>query len=104
MCAAENAGFVECTGLPERVKTGCMATPEQTSLFCMQHNPRQMKLQSSDSSVQEVHHGVVEIILRKEDTRTTTHYEVCAYYTIKVENNACSVRMLKGIIIIISPF
>lgn len=75
VCAAEHA---EYTGLPGRVKTGCMCTPEQTSLFCALHKPRQMKPQCTGSSTNEAHRAVVETILRKKETRNTTHYEVCS--------------------------
>ena len=47
VCAAEHAGFVEYAGLPGRVKTGCMNTPEQRSKFCPQHKPRQAENSSS---------------------------------------------------------
>lgn len=78
VCSAEEAGFVEYAGLPGKVKTGCMDTPEQKSLFCSLHKPRQMKVQSVDPHSQpEGRHGVVEMILNKKQTRTTTFYEVC---------------------------
>ena len=72
VCAAEDAGFVQYTGLR---KTGCMATPEQTSIFCPLHKPRHVRQSSSSSVQKESRHGVIEMILRK-DTRNTTHYEV----------------------------
>ena len=85
VCAAEDAGFVEYTGLPGRVKTGCMATPEQTSIFCPLHKPRHVRQQCSSSSVQkESRHGVIEMILRKKDTRNTTHYEVELHTVISI--------------------
>lgn len=84
VCAAEDAGFVEYTGLPGRVKTGCMATPEQTSIFCPLHKPRHIRQHCSSSSIQkESRHGVIEMILRK-DTRNTTHYEVESHNKIIV--------------------
>ena len=63
VCAAGEAGFVEYAGLPGKVKTGCMATPEQSSLFCSLHKPRQLKVSPTNSEGQ---HGVIEMILRKK--------------------------------------
>lgn len=73
MCAAEEVGFVEYSGLPGKVKTGCMETPEQRSKFCSLHKPREMKAESTDSPAK---HMVVESILNKKETRSTTFYEV----------------------------
>ena len=73
VCAASEAGYVEYAGLPGRVKTGCMNTPEQQSLFCTLHKPRHMKM---TDEVQQCRYGVVETILRKKETRNTIFYEV----------------------------
>lgn len=69
ICAADHAGFVEYTGLPGNIKTGCMDTPEQQSKFCPHHKLRQ-DLSSNN------HGKVVEAILRKKTTRTNVFYEV----------------------------
>ncbi len=74
VCAAEEAGFVECMNLPGKVKTGCMETLEQKSLFCSLHKPREVKVEANNSTK----HMVVESILRKKETRNATFYEVCA--------------------------
>ena len=77
VCAAEEAGFVEYSGLPGKVKTGCLNTPEQQSAFCSHHKPRQMKVHSADPHSQmERAHRVVEMILKKKQTRLGTYYEV----------------------------
>ena len=76
VCAAEEAGFVEYAGLPGKVKTGCMATPEQSSLFCSLHKPRLSKALPTQL---EGHRGVIEMILRKKETRSAIHYEVYGY-------------------------
>lgn len=72
VCAAGDAGYVEFEGLNGKVKTGCMNTPEQQSLFCTIHNPRQML---ADTATQG-NLRVVEMILKKKTTRNTTFYEV----------------------------
>ena len=71
-------GFVEYAGLPRKVKTGCMDTPEQQSKFCPQHKPRQMisELHCAELPSSEGMGGVVEMILNKKVTRTTTFYQV----------------------------
>ena len=78
VCAAEEAGYVEYAGLPGKVKTGCLNTPEQQSTFCQLHKPRQMKQEQTESQRQDTPlHGVVETILKKKQTRSGTYYEVC---------------------------
>lgn len=70
MCAANEAGYAEYAGVPGRVKTGCMETPEQQSIFCSLHKPCQMKPTEYGG------HRVIETILRKKLTRNKTLYEV----------------------------
>lgn len=69
VCAAEDAGFVEYAGLPGRVKTGCMESPEQRSKYCSQHKPQAVV-------GSECCGKIVETILRKKTTRATVLYEV----------------------------
>ena len=57
VCAAEDAGFVEYKDLAGSVKTGCMNTPEQKSLFCTSHKP---KVPSSSNPLG--YHEVIEMI------------------------------------------
>lgn len=90
ICAAEDAGFVEYAGLPGRVKTGCMESPEQRSKFCLHHKPRQR----SDTGNQSCQGKIVEMILSKKSTRTSTVYEVITmhdYYfdahIVYIDNN-----------------
>ena len=71
VCAAVDAGFVEYPGLPGKVKTGCMETPEQQSKYCSDHKPR--RLISSDDRADG---RVIEMILAKKETRQTVHYQV----------------------------
>ena len=37
VCNARDAGYIEYPGLPGRVKTGCMMTPQYESHYCSQH-------------------------------------------------------------------
>jgi hypothetical protein len=77
VCAAEEGGYVEYADLPGKVKTGCMNSPQQQSIFCSLHKPRQMKLQNSVcSNTRESAHGIVESILQKKETRNGIYYEV----------------------------
>lgn len=86
VCAAEDAGFVEYTGLPGKVKTGCMDTPEQKSCFCSLHKPRQVNVSHTDTTTQhESRHGVIEMILTKKTLRDVTLYEVSKYRHIHVD-------------------
>ena len=72
VCAAEDAGYVEYPGLPGSVKTGCMETPEQTSKYCCDHKPRQLK----NNSEERVDGRVIEMILAKKETRQSVHCKV----------------------------
>lgn len=76
ICAATDAGFVEYDGLPGMVKTGCMNTPDQKSRFCATHKPRQ--LLSDDCS------GVIEMIVSKKTTRSTTFYQVSGHFILNI--------------------
>ncbi len=71
VCAADGAGYTEYTGLPGSIKTGCLETPEQQSKFCRHHKPRVFESTTVGSSPQ-----IVEMILRKKQTRNSTFYEV----------------------------
>lgn len=37
ICNARDAGYIEYPGLPGKVKTGCMLTPEHKSKYCHKH-------------------------------------------------------------------
>ena len=81
VCAAKHAGFVEYAGLPGRVTTGCMETPEQTSKFCSQHKPRQSSNKCSSDSPENHFGEVIEMILAKKSTRSNTFYQVICIYS-----------------------
>lgn len=40
VCNARDAGYIEYDGLPGKVKTGCMLTPEYKSRYCSNHKIR----------------------------------------------------------------
>jgi len=40
VCNAKDAGYVEYPGLPGKMKTGCMRTPEYKSRYCSEHKIR----------------------------------------------------------------
>ena len=93
VCAAQGAGYVEYEGLPGKVKTGCMNTPEQQSMFCYLHKPRKMEVQSEDAQrQQQVQRRVIEMVLAKKQTRNGTYYQVynlhctymCLYHCIYI--------------------
>ena len=75
VCAAEHAGFVEYCGLPGRVTTGCMETPEQRSKYCSQHKPRQSVRHCIDDE-RKSQGGVIEMIIAKKSTRTNIFDQV----------------------------
>lgn len=78
VCATEEGGYVEYASLPGKVRTGCLNSPEQQSIFCSLHKPRQMKLQNNEhSKCEKSTQGVVESVLKKKETRNGTYYEVC---------------------------
>lgn len=76
VCAAQHAGFVEYSGLPGRVTTGCMESPEQSSKFCPQHVTRMSKTVRHRDDPDNRQGGVIEMILAKKVTRNNTFYQV----------------------------
>lgn len=83
VCFAANAGYVEYSGLPGRVRTGCPNTPEFKSRYCALHKPAvaiPQKLHvgedasSTPSSVME--EDQVGMIIGKRETRNSVLYEV----------------------------
>ena len=77
VCAAQYAGFVEYSGLPGRVTTGCMESPQQSSKFCSQHMTRISKKMRSSDDPDNRQGGVIEMILAKKTARNNTLYQVC---------------------------
>ena len=74
VCMAKDAGFVEFTSLPGKIKTGCVHTPAHKNRFCLSY------LNHSFSDTDETGHGkdcVLELILSKKTTRNEDYYEVC---------------------------
>lgn len=69
VCAAKDAGYVEFEGLPGSVKTGCMNTPMQQSVFCDTHEIR---------GVQEggMPPAVCQMIIGHRYTRAGVMYQV----------------------------
>ena len=70
VCAANKAGYIQYDGLPGRVKTGCINTPEQKHRFCSLHKPRVLNSHGQNRST------VIESVLEKKITRSVTHYKV----------------------------
>ena len=70
VCAARDAGFVEYSGLPGKVKTGCMNTPKQKSKYCSLHS-------CADENDVGIQGKVIEMVLSKKTTRNNTFYLVC---------------------------
>ena len=95
VCAADEAGFIEYAGLPGKVRTD---TPEQNSLFCSAHKPRQMSQDSTEPHGEQQHQGIVEMILNKKMTRNSIFYEVsiiCTTISSCLGNKVSKVPLLK---------
>ena len=91
VCLARDAGYVEYEGLPGRIKTGCMNTPEKSSRHCVSHAVRaciQSTQQSDDEEAPEIqpvkNDRIVELVLEKKVTRKCTYYKVL-YITYHVK-------------------
>lgn len=97
MCFTKDAGYIELSGLPGTIKTGCQATPAYKSRYCEDHkcfacDSQQLtgkededcgKLDAPIGPVlrsalkkQEPGEGTVEKILEKKATRRQTYYKV----------------------------
>jgi len=83
VCMARDAGYIEYDGLPGAIKTGCMNTPQKGSRHCSLHTGRaciQQASQSDDEAIVKLSavkgDQIVESILEKKETRTTTYYKV----------------------------
>lgn len=53
VCNAKDAGYIEYHGLPGKVKTGCMLTPEYKSRYCGNHRIRACNFDGTISSSEE---------------------------------------------------
>ena len=76
VCYAINAGYVEYSGLPGIIRTGCPNTPAYKSRYCSLHNP---SVKESASSTE-----APGMITRKRVTRQGTSYEVRCMYCMLV--------------------
>ena len=70
VCFAVDAGYVEFSGLPGRVRTGCPNSPGFKSRYCALHAPLAAIPHETPS---EERPG---IIINKRVTRTSTAYQV----------------------------
>ena len=97
VCYAKDAGFIQFSGLPGSIKSGCHSTPAYKSRYCDDHlhfacDSRDLTCkEDKDSgeldapigpvlrSAQKQVHGesIVEIIVAKKVTRQQTYYKVC---------------------------
>ena len=76
VCKASDAGFVEYSGLPERIITGCMHSPDYKSRYCKLHKNRVCSISTESDQDSENREGLIEMILEKKVTRTATYYKV----------------------------
>ena len=76
ICAATEAGYVEYSGLPGAIKTGCQETPAFLSKFCYEHAPRVGKKLSEVKDPSDVEENVVAFITNKKETRSGLYYQV----------------------------
>ena len=75
VCAVTEAGFINYTGLPGAIKSGCQLSPGFQSKFCDYHSLR-VACMSVDETTS--HAGIVGIITNKKTTHSGTFYEVYA--------------------------
>lgn len=50
VCNARDAGYIEYQGLPGKIKTGCMLTPEYKSEYCRKHTIRACNFGLADAT------------------------------------------------------
>ena len=87
VCLAKDAGYIEYPGLTGRIKTGCMATPAFKSRYCTQHTDRVCTSSEGNAAQDNTlltpgDQSVVEMLLEKKMTRTTTYYKVQLYIDV----------------------
>ena len=87
--------YIQFSGLPGVIKTGCPASPDFKSQYCAQHKSNACDLLNNDEVDDELgttpgpalrsrqkrqHPGspIAEMILAKKTTRKQTYYQVCA--------------------------
>lgn len=84
VCLAREAGFVEFSGLPGKLKTGCPNTPQPKSRYCPSHAPTAFTPEGdssfTDTAVQTAsklkHEEQLAFITAKKTTRQNTFYQV----------------------------
>lgn len=78
VCLATYAGYVEYSGLPGRLRTGCPNTPDYKSSYCSLHKPVIASAHhdgdANDSSIQKKE--PIGLIIGKRETRSCTLYQV----------------------------
>ena len=97
VCYAKDAGYIEFTGLPGSIKSGCHATPAYKSRYCDDHlhfacdsreltGKEDMDVGELDAPIGPVlrsarkqlrGENIVEIIVAKKVTRHHIYYKVC---------------------------
>lgn len=99
VCSATHAGYIEYSGLPGRVRSGCQNTPSQDSPYCEFHKPILAKPQKFDvSGVESSTNSVlteeepVGIIINKRETRNSVLYEVYLDLEQKINHNIYSLH------------
>ncbi len=93
VCYAKDASFIQFDGLPGLIKTGCPATPDFKSRYCIQHKSQACDLQSCEEAddklgvptgpalrlhqhKQSTGSPVAEMIVAKKATRKQTYHQV----------------------------
>jgi hypothetical protein len=81
ICSATDAGYTTFDGLPGKVKTGCINSPDHKSWYCTLHSPNiSVSCPFSDDGDELFemtnHEGPIAMILSKRTTRQNTFYKV----------------------------
>ena len=71
VCMAKDAGCIQYPNLPGHIKSGCTSSPQYKSRYCQKHDSRACKSYHADEG-----DPVVEMILEKKTTRSSTFYKV----------------------------
>ena len=100
VCAASEAGYLQCPGLCGTIKSGCQLTPLQTSKYCYQHanrvsnarpqcqdNQMEEDIPQSIESTQSESDGIIKFILSRKQTRNGAYYQV---HTLCYSYSACA--------------
>ena len=98
VCLAREAGYIENEGLPGRIKTGCMHSPEHKSCYCNLHSPSVCEVPSDDARGKAKVTGVVASVLEEKTTQNVKYYKVSmtkikSIYYKRVSNHHTTDRM-----------